>query len=124
MIFFRIHHWHDHQDDHEIERRLNEGGVQLLTFVEMLDPGVLDEHERRVIAGLGAAVVSVWHRRQTTFGSRCVRREFVIPCRQFLHLKRCCGGSGGGAIRLRARRMCPPPQRLRARKYCAQVLTD
>lgn len=56
---------HDHQDDHEIERWLNEGGVQLPTFVEMLDPGVLDEHERRVIACLGAAVVSVWHSMST-----------------------------------------------------------
>ncbi|WP_175138268.1 hypothetical protein [Achromobacter animicus] len=56
---------HDHQDDHEIERWLNEGGVQLPTFVEMLDPRVLDEHERRVIACLGAAVVSVWHSMST-----------------------------------------------------------
>ncbi|WP_175125971.1 hypothetical protein [Achromobacter animicus] len=56
---------HDHQDDHEIERWLNEGGVQLPTFVEMLDPRVLDEHERRVIGCLGAAVVSVWHSMST-----------------------------------------------------------
>lgn len=33
---------HDHQDDHDIERWLNEGGVQLPVAVEMLAPGVLD----------------------------------------------------------------------------------
>ncbi|QEK91924.1 hypothetical protein E2544_08915 [Achromobacter insolitus] len=51
---------HDH-DDSEIERWLNEGGVQFPTFVELLDPGVLDEDERRVIACLGAAILSIWH---------------------------------------------------------------
>ena len=56
---------HDHHDDSDIERWLNEGGVQLPTFVELLDPGVLDEHERRVIACLGAAIVSVWHSMST-----------------------------------------------------------
>lgn len=46
--------------DSDIERWLNEGGVQLPTSTEVLDPGVLDEAERRVIACLGAAVVSTW----------------------------------------------------------------
>jgi hypothetical protein len=56
---------HDHQDDHDIERWLNEGGVQLPVAVEMLAPGVLDEQERRVIACLGAAVVTVWQSMST-----------------------------------------------------------
>lgn len=56
---------HDNHDDDDIERWLNEGGVQLPTHVEMLDPGGLDEHERRVIACLGAAIVSVWQSMST-----------------------------------------------------------
>ncbi|ASC68566.1 MULTISPECIES: hypothetical protein [Achromobacter] len=48
-------------EDSDIERWLNEGGVRLPTSVEMLDAGVLDEGERRVIACLGAAILSVWH---------------------------------------------------------------
>lgn len=51
---------HIPREDSDVERWLSEGGVQLPTSIEMLDPGVLDEHERRVIACLGAALVSVW----------------------------------------------------------------
>ncbi|MGE8706292.1 MAG: hypothetical protein ACN6O5_26695 [Achromobacter sp.] len=47
-------------NDSDIERWLNEGGVQLPISTEVLDPGVLDEAERRVIACLGAAVISSW----------------------------------------------------------------
>lgn len=46
--------------DSDIERWLNEGGVHFPITTEVLDPGVLDEAERRVIACLGAAVISTW----------------------------------------------------------------
>lgn len=52
-------------DDSDIERWLNEGGVRLPTSVEMLDTGVLDEGERRVIACLGAAILSIWREMPT-----------------------------------------------------------
>ncbi|KGD95225.1 hypothetical protein JL37_11040 [Achromobacter sp. RTa] len=48
-------------EDSDIERWLNEGGVRLPTSVDMLDAGRLDEGERRVIACLGAATLSIWH---------------------------------------------------------------
>jgi len=51
--------------DSDIERWLNEGGVQLPISTEVLDPSVLDEEERRVIACLGASVISTWNRLPT-----------------------------------------------------------
>lgn len=48
-------------DNPDIERWLNEGGLQLPRTAEVLDRRVLDEGERRVIACLGAAILSIWH---------------------------------------------------------------
>jgi len=56
---------HHDLSDSDIERWLNEGGVQLPISTEVLDPGVLDEEERRVIACLGASVISTWSRLPT-----------------------------------------------------------
>ncbi|PND35780.1 hypothetical protein C1I89_05385 [Achromobacter pulmonis] len=50
-----------YRDSSDIERWLNEGGLQLPKSAEVLDPAVLDEGERRVIACLGAASLSIWH---------------------------------------------------------------
>ncbi|AWP74494.1 hypothetical protein [Bordetella bronchiseptica] len=55
---------HDHGES-DIDRWLNEGGVQLPISVAVLDPGILEEAERRVIACLGAAILSVWHEMPT-----------------------------------------------------------
>lgn len=52
-------------EDSDIERWLNEGGVRLPTSVELLDAGRLDEGERRVIACLGAATLSIWYEMPT-----------------------------------------------------------
>lgn len=51
----------NYRDSSDIERWLNEGGLQLPRSVEVLDPSVLDEGERRVIACLGAAILNVWY---------------------------------------------------------------
>ena len=69
---------HDHGES-DIDRWLNEGGVQLPISVAVLDPGILEEAERRVIACLGAAILVSGMKCQPTFGGRYCRAHLAPP---------------------------------------------
>jgi hypothetical protein len=50
---------HD-KEDTDIERWLNEGGMQMPLAVAGLAPGLLDEREGRAIVCLGIGILSIW----------------------------------------------------------------